>query len=242
MIFRVDAADDSHTTDAIYFSVQLKGTVGYTPLDSDHKIPYADLEMRLAGGLHKAGDGKGNYVAIGANLLSAAVERNLQLDNGLTARLSFIGFEGRINAKLAEDVEFFVNLIADVLGTGISRTGTAENELVSSFGNTFAGKAEAGLRIAKTSYIKVGQKGQYLGAEVYENGGIWCFENCKGTAYDRSRTSSSTYLDVKAELAKNLIAFVEAQYSTFNVTEQYNPAQNATNKSMQVFVGLGGRW
>jgi hypothetical protein len=199
-----------------------------------------------------------NELTIDFNLLTADIQRNVQIGNELAYRVSLIGVRGGYTREIMDDVTVYLKGAADLIGVGI--TQRRDGSKISGDGEGFGGELGAVLfdrvRIAvggKTSSSNSDPQYKELGyytcndsfgrnGEYYSNSFHYSCYPAYSTHFQRSGVASSAYLSLVYDLMENLKVFGKASYNVYAFTDETGASANSRNEALLFILGVGGNF
>jgi hypothetical protein len=191
-------------------------------------------------------DGVRGY--LGFSFLNIDVQRDVTINNDISARISFLGFRGGMQAEVDEDTVFLLKGALDVLGMAYTRR---LDDGADSNGESAGGFLETGIQIHNAFRVVVGDKyGATLGKPYqYRDGAecesyidYWGYErtHCRdtyATGWDDVRSTNTTYLSAGWNIAKHFGIFGEARYSVYDVRDDSGQTYESNNGRFQLLFG-----
>ncbi len=245
-LFRVNLVGGTRLSATSYFIIaRVSGdfTAGSTG------VSYIDMQFEAVGYERRLDE----FTYWGVNLLGANVNRNVGIDNEVSAQITFLGLRGGIGGNVAENVAMYVKGAADLIGIGITERRS------DGAGNVGAGmtlSAELGVKLYNRVRIALGEKfGTTLGAPESVYVGTTCdtwyddhgypHRNCYDdydTYYNDKRFTSNTYVSLVLDLTKNLSLFGQASYNVYVVSDNTGGTLESSDGAFQFLFGMTGRF
>lgn len=187
---------------------------------------YIDMQFEALGW---QSDMKDTY--IGVTLVSGDIQRNVQIGNDLTARISFLGVRGSVGGDISRNASVYLKGAADLIGIGMTRR-SFDKAQYSGAGSGFNG--EFGIKFFDHVRIAVGQDVGFTGGgsqtslvgytcETYYDSYGYSYQDCYNdyeTTYSKSGLTSKSYVDLVIDLTQNLKLFGQASYNVYAYDEQ----------------------
>ncbi|MCC7440544.1 MAG: hypothetical protein IT285_02860 [Bdellovibrionales bacterium] len=189
-------------------------------------LTYLDMEFEALG--WQAGN-QDNFVR--ASILGLDIQRNLAVNNDLSARFTLLALRGAFTTEVSEDVKVFLRGALDVLSLSYTKRVSDGQDL---FGYGFGLEGEVGVELFDRVRITLGEKlGGTLGSpesvyvgvscDTYSDGYGGYYTSCRddyATRWNDVRVSSSTYLEILGRITENLSAFGRAAYNLYSVNDR----------------------
>ncbi|HTL13175.1 MAG TPA: hypothetical protein VL588_11845 [Bdellovibrionota bacterium] len=207
-------------------------------------LTYVDMEFESLG--WHWGD-QNDYVD--AHVLGVNVQRNVNINNDVTARFTLLGLRGGFSDQLSPDVKLILDGAIDLLSLSYTKRVSDGADLLG-WGAGLQG--EAGVELFDRVRITLGEKlGTTLGSPEQVYAGVRCDTYGDGynatticqddyvTKWNDVRVNSSTYLSIIGQLTKSLSLFGRASYNLYSVSDQTagSGTPPSTNGEFQFVLG-----
>jgi hypothetical protein len=244
-LFQIKAIGGEYLGDGAYFILaKISGDVTFGASEAS----YLDFQFEALGYQHSW-----ENLALGVNLIGADIQRDVQINNQLTYRITFLGLRGQAGAEINENATLYLKGAADLIGISVSRS-TDVTPNPSGNGSGFAG--EIGFKLFNRVRIAIGEKAGYAhGNPVTENVGYTCdsywddwgysYQQCSDdyeTHYKNKAFTSNSYLSLVVDLTENLSLFGKASYNLYAFEDTNGQSSNASNGALRFMLGVGGKF
>jgi hypothetical protein len=244
-LFKVELLSAIGTVNAsepMYILAQIQGS-GTTDLNG---LNYADFSFKTFGYRQGQGEGK-SFIQL--NVLESSLQRNVALNQGLMARISFLGVALNIstsNWKVPTDqVEAYVQLAGSILGIGYAERFS---DSVSTRGLSPEAQLEIGAILQKKFRVSLGSRFTSVLNDHYRryNGDFTCTPGAYPTGclpgsysgYATQHRSSQYYLNAVAELTETLSLFGSAQYNIYEARSDEGDFNSSNTGMFQLLMGV----
>ena len=247
-LFRVDLGVNTAglSEQSMLIIARVKGSVA-TDLN---QVSYMDFNFETLAYQQGVED---HYVKI--QFLGGDLQRNLAINNKLTARITFLGLAVNNSAALkADELEFYFRLAASLIGLGYTeRLSDGLNDL----GYSPDLNIESGLRINKKYRVSIGAQLASILTKPYRfndgtfnctsfgqgpGGGTGAFgSTCNPEAsgsFLESRYLARFYMNAIAEFTETLSLFGSAQYNIYSAQSDTNGFERSSDGALQLILGL----
>lgn len=200
---------------------------------------------------------------IDITFLNFNYSKNVAINQNNMARITFIGLRGGYENKVTDDLAFLIKGSVDLLGFGLSdRINETQNGRTD--GIASGASIEAGFKFLERYKITFSHTRNVVQSDPvqYYNGtscstyyyddcydpyygygaycGGWAQTTCGpnySTRYTQQRTSSSTALNITADISKNFQAFGQVAYNVYKVRAELGQTVESRNDAIQFKFG-----
>lgn len=219
-------------------------------------VPFIDLQFESIG--YEMGDDdmfSKNFVSF--SLLNLNLQKDLAINNELSYRITFLGIKAGAEGYLSEDVKIAVKGALDLLGFALSERASDGSRTDGAGGYGLSG--EIGFTFLERYHVAFGEKfGATFSDGISYVNGVECdtyYHNNYGngygygysstychdrvvTDYRQHRYTSRTYLNLAADLAKNLQAFGQVSYNVYKVKDRTGKVAASTDSALELKLGV----
>ncbi|MBI2606170.1 MAG: hypothetical protein HYW49_08835 [Deltaproteobacteria bacterium] len=219
-------------------------------------VPFIDLQFDGIG--YETGNDdmfSKNFVSF--SLLNLDLQKDLAINNELSYRISFIGIKAGAEGYLSEDAKIAIKGALDLLGFALSERASDGSRTDGAGGYGLSG--EIGFKFFEKYHVAFGEKfGATFSDGIQYVDGIECHTSynhygngysgygysstyCKDrivTDYRQHRYTSRTYLNLAADLTKNLQAFGQVSYNVYKVRDRTGKVAASTNSALAFKLGV----
>lgn len=245
-LFRVNLTGGTRLGDTSYFIVA-RVSGDFTAGESG--VSYIDMQFEAVGYERRLDE----FTFWGVNLVGANVNRNVAIDNEVSAQITFLGVRGGVGGQVADNVAMYVRGAADLIGIGITER---RSDGAGSVGAGMTLSAELGVKLYNRVRIALGEKfgttlgkpeSVYVGTTCdtwYDDYGYphrHCYDDYD-TYYNDRRFTSNTYVSLVFDLTENLSLFGQAAYNVYVVHDHTGGATDSIDGAFQFLFGMTGRF
>lgn len=219
-------------------------------------VPFIDLQFDGIG--YETGNEdmfSKNFVSF--SLLNLNLQKDLAINNELSYRITFLGIKAGAEGYLSEDVKIAVKGALDLLGFALSERASDGSRTDGAGGYGLSG--EVGFTFLEKYHVAFGEKfGATFSDGIKYVDGIECHTSydhygngyssygysstyCKDrvvTDYRQHRYTSRTYLNLAADLTKNLQAFGQVSYNVYKVKDRTAKVAASTDSALEFKLGV----